>query len=357
MAKWGEDQQMKKQERGIALITVLLSLALISVIVTSVSIAGNITYRVGLVNVKSISNKYAAESRMTRAIWDMVYEVKTHTNRKLGFKSELDTEEEGEERFFADGRPHVYETEDKIITVKYEDANKGFDFSGTINSTKIRVIKAMIKLPFEADPEPVDNFIDKLIDYTDRNDLFRDEGAERDQYMEDFGYDLPRNGPLEYSEEALWIPGIEEALFAQKEYLETDIENFDFNISDYLRVVPYRGQSFPKTSKPNFFSSTDYQIMIYADLDEAELSEVIDAKRLWYEESVNLQESIPELYSRLTRFFSFSESKVYRIQVQVSEIDTGAAVNNEVILKLDRNLPRYRPDTFSGLRYWRKVNF
>ncbi|MCH2208256.1 MAG: hypothetical protein MK132_20625 [Lentisphaerales bacterium] len=348
---------MKKHDRGIALITVLLSLALISVIVTSVSVAGNITYRIGLVNVKSTANKYVAESRMTRAVWNMAHELKIHNNRKLGFKSELDTEEDGEERFFADSRPHVYETEDNVITVKYEDANKGFDFSGTINSTKIRIIKAMIKLPFEADQEPVDNFIDKLIDYTDRNDLFRDEGMERDQYMEEYGFDLPRNAPLEYAEEALWIPGIEDAIFAQKEYFETDTEGFEFNISDYLRVVPYRGQSFPKTSKPNFFSSTDYQIMIYADLDEAELEEVREAKRLWYEESVNLQESMPDLYSRLTRFFSFTESKVYRIQVQVSEIDSGAAVNNEVILKLDRGLPRYRPDTFSGLRFWRKVNF
>ena len=66
----------EEKDRGIALITVLLSLAIISVIVTSVSISGNITYRLGLINVKSMSNMYVAESRMSRAVWDMVYELK-----------------------------------------------------------------------------------------------------------------------------------------------------------------------------------------------------------------------------------------------------------------------------------------
>ena len=191
-----------------------------------------------------------------------------------------ESEEEDDERFYADGKPHVYQTDENIVTVKFEDANKGFDFSGTINSTKIRIIKAMIKLPVEADQEPVDNFIDKLIDYTDRNDLFRDQGAERDQYEEESGYDLPRNGVLEYAEEALWIPGIEEAVFAQREYQETDTDSFEFNISDYLKVIPYRGQNFPRTTKPNFFSSTDYQIMIYADLEQSELQEVLEVKKI-----------------------------------------------------------------------------
>ena len=353
---------MKKNNRGIALITVLLSLAVISVIATSVSITGNITYRLGLVNVKSITNMYQAESRMTRAVWDMAYELKRpdgNRSRRLGYKDDLGSESEGEEeRFFADGKPHVYKTDENIITVKYEDANKGFDFSGNIDSTKIRMIKAMIKLPVEADQEPVDTFIDKLIDYTDRNDLFRDKGAEREQYEEESGYDLPRNGVLEYAEEALWIPGIEEAVFASSEYHDNDTELFDFNISQYLRVIPYRGQNFPRTSKPNFFSSTDYQIMIYADLEQSELQDVLQAKRSWYREGINIKDSLgDEFYNRLTQFFSFTESKIYLIQVQVSGIDTGAAVNQEAILNLGRGLSRYRPDTFAGLRYWRKVNF
>jgi hypothetical protein len=349
---------MRKNDQGMALITVLLSLSLMMVIVTSISVAGNITYRVGLLNLKSLRNHYVAESKMSRAVWDLVYDVRIHSNRKLGFQSELgEGEDIDEERFYADARPHVTRLEDKIITVKYEDANKGFDFSGTINSTKIKVIKAMIKLPFEADPEPVDDFMDKLIDYTDRNDLHREEGAEREQYEDLSGFDLPRNGPLEYAEEALWIPGIEEALFAQKEYLEQDLSQLSFKISDYLRVIPYRGVSFPKSTKPNFFASTDYQIMLYAELEDEEFKEVLEAKKQWYEEKISLQETIPELYGKLSRVFSFNESKIYRIQVQVAEIDSGAAVNKEIILKLDRNLPRYRPDTFSGLRYWRQVNF
>ncbi|MCM8536670.1 MAG: hypothetical protein NE334_12100 [Lentisphaeraceae bacterium] len=348
---------MKKKDRGIALITVLLSLALIGVLVSSISIAGNITYRVGLINVKSIQNQYAAESRMSRAIWDMNYELKIHTNRKLGFQSELDTEEDGEVRLYADGQPIIETYDDKIVTLKYHDANQGFDLSGTINSSKVKLLKAAIKLPFEADPAPVDDFIDKLIDYTDRNDLFQNEGMEREQYEDEFGVDLPRNSPMEFAEEALWVPGIEEAIFSQKEYQEMDLSQFEFKVQDYLRVIPYRGVNFPRSSKSNFFAATDYQIMLHGELDEAQMEEVREARRLWYSEKINIQETIPEIYMKLSRVFSFNESKIYRIQVQVSQNDSGASVNQEVIFSLAKGFPRYRPDTFSGLRYWRKVNF
>lgn len=355
---------MKKPDRGVALITVLLTLAFLFVLVTAIVATGDLTYRMTISSARSHRSAYIAESKLTRTMWNIVYEFKKYgNNRRLGFQDELGTEEqEDEERFWADGNPHIYKLDDKTVTVVIEDANKGFDFSGNITSTKIAEILRLIKLPAEAtedEKEPVQFFIDKLVDYTDRNDLFRENGLEREEYEEQYGFDLPRNAPIEFSEEVLWIPGIEDALFAQKDYIEDDFSerNFNFKVGDYLRVVPYRGKSFPRNSRPNFFSATDYQIMHLGELEPGELDEVIEARTAWYNEGANLQDSIPELYSRLSRVFSFTESKIYRIRIQVSSEDGSATVNSETIIDLDRALPRYIQDSFSGLRYWRKVNF
>ena len=356
---------MKKQDQGMALITVLLTLAFMFIMVTAIVAAGELTFRMTISSARSHKNTYVAESRLTRTMWNLVYDIKTYgSNRQLGFNDDLGSEsqEEEEVRYWADGNPHFYNENEKKITVVIEDANKGFDFSGNITSSKIAEIMKLIKLPAESteeEREPVENFIDVLVDYTDRNDLFRENGLEREEYEEEFGFDLPRNAPIEFAEEVLWMPGVEDALFAQKNLVEEEhnTDNFNFNVSDYLKVVPYRGKSFPRNSKPNFFASTNYQIMHLADLEASELEEVIAARDAWYRDGENIKDTIPELHSRLARVFSFTESKIYRIRVQVSADDDSATVNAEVIIDLNRTLPRYQQNTFSGFRYWRKVNF
>ena len=88
-----------------------------------------------------------------------------------------------------------------------------------------------------------------------------------------------------------------------------------------------------------------------------EMAEVRDARDQWFQEKISMKESIPEIYGRLSRVFSFNESNIYRIRIQVTELDGSAAVNKEAVINLDRTLPRYRENAFSGLNFWRKVNF
>ena len=354
----------KKQDRGIALITVLLTLAFLFVLVASIVASGELTFRMTVNSARSHRNNYVAETRLTRTMWNLVYDMKKYgSNRRLGFNDDLGSEEQEQEtRYWADGNPYFYNDHGKKVTVVIEDADKGFDFSGNITSSKVSEIMKLIKLPAESteeEREPVEFFIDKLVDYTDRNDLHRDNGMEREEYEEEFGFDLPRNAPIEFAEEVLWIPGIEEALFAQKNLVSEnyDMNKFNFRVSDYLKVVPYRGKSFPRNGRPNFFSSSNYQIMHLAELEPEELDEVIEARELWYKEGENIQETIPELYGKLSRVFSFTESKIYKFRIQVSNEDGSSTVNTETIIDLNRSLPSYRQNTFSGFRYWRKVNF
>ncbi|MCM8527783.1 MAG: hypothetical protein NE327_14780 [Lentisphaeraceae bacterium] len=360
---------MKKSDKGMALITVLLTLAFMFIMVTAIVAAGELTFRMTIGSARSHKNTYLAESRMTRTMWNLVYDIKKYgSNRQLGFNDDLGSQEQMEEevRYWADGNPHYYDSEDKKVTVVIEDANKGFDFSGNINGAKIAEIMKLLNFSdtaTEEEKEPALIFIERLTDYTDRNDTFNisstGESLEHDDYEDQFGFDLPRNAPIEFSEEVLWIPGIEDALFAQRDMVaeEYNTDNFNFNVSDYLKVVPYRGKSFPRNSKPSFFASTNFQIMHLAELEPSELDEVIDARNAWYTDGENIKDSIPELYTRLARVFSFTESKIYRIRVQVSGDDDSATVNAEAIIDLNRTLPRYSQNTFSGFRYWRKVNF
>lgn len=363
MAEWGENTRMKK-ERGIALITVLLILAFLFALTLAIVATGELSYRIAVSSARSHRNSYEAESQLTRTMWNVVYDINKYGgNRKLGFKDDLGSKEQEEEiRYLADGKPLITETEDKIITVVLQDAMRGFDFSGSITALKISEINKQVNLPADATEEerqPLQDFLDKLVDYTDLNDFHRDNGLEKEGYMEESGFDLPRNAPIEFAEEVLWIPGIEEALFAQRNTLQYDFgdKKFNFKVSDYLSAVPYRGKSYPRNVKPNFFSATDYQIMQLAQLEPSELIEVLKAREDWYKEGINLEESIPELYAKLSTVFSFSESKIYRIRVQVSNKDGSGMVNSETIIDIDKALPRYVQDTFSGFRFWRKVNF
>jgi hypothetical protein len=364
MEEWGEDSAMiNKNEKGIALVTVLLSLSFIFVVAASVASTGAVTTKLAYSGARSHRSLYLAESELTRTMWNVHYDIRQHSNRSLGFLAELGPDDDpDEERFFADGRAKVYTLDNKTVSVVIDDANKGFDFSGNMTASKISQISKLINLPEEADKEPLQLFMDKLIDYTDTNDLHRELGAEKDQYSEEGGYDLPRNAPIQFAEEILWIPGIEAALFAERDYQLENPEDgqveetpYNFNVSDYLKIVPYKGKRISST-KPNFFASTDYHIKLLANLEVDELEEVKEARRAWYEESINIKESIPELYPRLTSKFTFTESKVYRIRIQVTD-SNGLSVNTETIIDIDRTLPRYLENRFSGFKYWRKVNF
>ncbi|NQZ59786.1 MAG: general secretion pathway protein GspK [Lentisphaeraceae bacterium] len=352
---------MKQNDRGIALITVLLSLALVFTLATSVAIIGNLSYKTTLNSAHSLRNQYVAESQLSHTVWNIIHDLKENRNRRLGYMSEQDTEQEesGEQqRFIADGSTHQVDNENKNVFFKIEDANTGFDFDGTINSSKTAKIKSQINLPIDAETMILDEFFDKLIDYTDRNDLHQLNGAEREYYETKEGnYDLPRNNTMEYAEEAMWIPGVKEALFANQQYISSENTDFATKLHNSLKIIPYRGAKFPSSSKPNFFSASDYEIMSMPRLEESQLTEVLEARRAWYEERISIQESIPELYGQLARVFSFNESGIYRITVEVSNPDSSSISVIQAIVKLTRNLAPYRENTFSGIRYWRKVNF
>ena len=353
---------MKKTDRGVALITVLLSLALVFTLATSVAVIGNLSYKTTLNSAHSLRNQYVAESQLSHIVWNITNDLKEHSNRRLGYMSEEDAEQEesGEQqRFIADGSTHQVENENKNVFFKIEDANSGFDFSGTIDLSKTAKIKSQINLPLDAESLILDEFFDKLIDYTDLNDLHQLNGAEREQYeAEEGNYDLPRNNAMEYAEEVMWIPGVKEALFANEEYISSENTNFTIKLHKSLKVIPYsiRVKS-PTSTKPNFFSASDYEIMSMARLEESQLAEVIEARRAWYEDRISIQESIPELYGQLASAFSFNESGVYRITIEVSNPDSSSVSVIQAIVKLTRNLSPYRENSFSGIRYWRKVNF
>ena len=80
-----------------------------------------------MTNARSHRNDYLAESQMTRAIWNLLWDKKEFgSNRTLGFESELGNEEEEQEteRFLADGSAHYYETDSNKISLIIDDANQ-----------------------------------------------------------------------------------------------------------------------------------------------------------------------------------------------------------------------------------------
>ena len=347
---------------GPALIIVTLCLSVVFLLAGNTAVQGSLTYRSTLQKSRLLRNQYTAESQLSQQMWNLVYDMRSNgRNRQLGYVNPDQLEEDEEPRVMADGLRPTELINDKLISISIEDANRGFDFSGTLTGTKLREIQNKINLnetgTNDTSHESVEDFLASLKDYVDRDDGYRvdGKGAERGDYEV---YDLPRNGNIEYPEEVLWIPGVREALFANHQHLELESANFSLELNKVLRPIAPRGsKDFAKNAKPNFFSASDYELMNLANLTEDQLQEVMEARRLWYDEKISLQESLPELYNVLKNHFSFIESGVYRFRIVVADNDGSSPAISEAVIDLKNSMPSIRPDTFSGWKYWRKTNF
>ena len=133
--------EFRKSEQGIALITVLLGLMFVFMLAASVVASGAVTSKLAISNARHHRNMYMAESQLSRTMWDVLWEIRNHSNRRLGYRDELGDEDNPDEiRWFADSRPVIKAVDDKTVTVVLEDANRGFDFSGNMTASKIQVL-------------------------------------------------------------------------------------------------------------------------------------------------------------------------------------------------------------------------
>lgn len=149
----------------------------------------------------------------------------------------------------------------------------------------------------------------RLMDYVDSDDLLRHDGLEYADYDELKKHPLPRNTPMQYPEEALWIPGADKFLIPD--------ENGD--LPD-LTPIPPRGLQF-NAGSPNAFSVSPEFIRRVGDFSEDEVTAILNALRRIGKGELSTEDAFarePILLEKLKRRVSFSESSCYTFRIRVS---------------------------------------
>ncbi|WDE97675.1 hypothetical protein PQO03_17765 [Lentisphaera profundi] len=332
MGQW-EAHTMK----GPALIIVILSLLMIFMLSGESSAISALSFRQALLQNRLIKNHYEAESQLSILKWKLMGDLQVHKNRNNNQSLE---EEDSEERYRADGRVQTLTSEDFMVKTQINDAFRGLNLQGEISQSRALAFKRLQQV--DEGEELV--FIDELSRYTQNNDAYDISAYDP--------YDLPRKSSMEYGEEIYWIPELREfvdlALVDQQENPES--------LRQLVRPFIPDGVRLSRNLKSSFFSADINEIMMRLNLAEDEILQVKQARTAWFEESIALEESIPELLPRIKRFFSFKESGVYLLKVKVSDQEGLNTVVHEEILQLNNRGPK-RFGKFKGMQYWRRTSF
>lgn len=301
----------RRGQGGMVLVMVLGVLAVCTLMVVHVMVVCEIISRESFVSATRSELKYQAESAADHAFWMHLTDRRLFSNRKLGVSDDSRVSYTDFEPWMADRRPH-----------ELFDANCQA-YIGTVEKS-IRVDKTdTFKQNIDPDDteqlELVNNFLDVLNDYTDADSLVKLNGKEEDDYASEGLYAMPRNGPMQFREELYWLTGWQDAVLGE------------------VTIVPPAGKSFSSTTKkPSFFSASAAEIQSLLDLTDSELETVLEAREQWFEDSIELADSLDsELLLEVMNNFNFTESNVVLITVSAASRNGDVRVVHNAVREAD----------------------
>ena len=236
-----------------------------------------------------------AESAANRTLCLLLADRAKNADRRLGAETDGTAE-----RFLADGTEHTVTAGERTVSVRIFDAVAGLDLAG-------RNPARQLTNPKLAKDEPREELIARLEDYADSDDLAKPGGMESQHYRSAGVPVLPRNRPLQFREELLWLPG------AGKLYLPS--EN---GVLDAIRLIPPE-KLRALTGRPNLYATPAAVIAERCALTAEESEQLRNALDLWRQKRLPLAESLPPgLAGKLEMNFSTRESGAYTIQADAS---------------------------------------
>lgn len=297
-----DNTQNKKKESGAALIAVLSILLVISLLVASSLTLSQITSYISAETTNRVTSVYSAEGAAARTLFLLMNDKKNNPSRELG---QTKYEEEEGERFLADGTKHTMTFNDLEVEVSIYDMASGVDVSGQNPADKLKKTEDDFK-DGEGSYEDYLEFLDCLADYIDTDPFVRMHGAEKNEYLEQLKPPLPRNRPLQFREEVLWIPKAIEFFKPDENGILTEIQ-----------IIPLKGMQ-KIIGKKSFFSVSKSEMIKECGFTPEEAQRVIDARKKWEKEKALLSENLDEmLLSKLKEKYSFKESGFYTFIVRV----------------------------------------
>ena len=184
---------MSNNQRGIALLTVLWVLTVLMVIVFSFSYMARTETLSTLSFKEGIEKRFLAEAGVQRGILELFY-------RKENFNKVLT---EDQMVWIVDGRPYSGQVGDGKYTVKITDESGKLD----INTAPELLLRNLLgALGIEG--TTLDTIADSILDWIDKDDLHRLNGAESDYYLSLPNPYKAKNGKFETLEELLLVKGV-----------------------------------------------------------------------------------------------------------------------------------------------------
>lgn len=301
------ERRRRRRDRGVALIVVLALLLVLGVIAASTVAVAQLGDRLTSLDRDRGAATYLAESAMARTLWLLRYDCATYPTREMGVTNPLADPQQ--ERFFADGRKHVFALPAGRAEVVIRDMLGGLDLSGPTPDQALK--RSAEETEFAEDDERYQRyteFLAALRDYVDADDMLQlVGGCEASEYAAAGRRPLPRNSPLQYREELLWIRGAREFFRAGE----------NGQLEGVMPLPPTLRMPLAK-GKANFFSVGNDQL-VKAGFTVAEAEEIMAGRQRWLESpsEVRLEDSFaPELLARLKQAFSFRESGYYTLTIR-----------------------------------------
>ncbi|QSH40066.1 hypothetical protein P0136_01635 [Lentisphaerota bacterium ZTH] len=294
-------KNVHEQESGIALIAVLCMILTASLLVASAVTLSQYSALETVTFCSYGSSFYTAESAANRARWMIMIDKKRFTNRALGV---ADSAVNG--RWMADSMPHRMLINGIPVEVSVEDAASGINLVGNKPSQEMRGF--MQKYFMDSTGRDAFTAIcDQLDLYCDPNSLVRSGGGIQQDYMQRGLFNMPRMAPMQFREEAYYIPGI------ARRYPPDSIGRLRI-----FNVLPF-GFMRRIMSRPNLFSAPLSMIKDRCQLSTEETAQLANGLRLWRINRIPLKNSIDGmLMGKLLGQFSDRESGFFSIIVKTA---------------------------------------
>lgn len=190
----GQGDLICGHQKGIALLTVLWVLTILMVIAFSFSFLIR-TETLSTYSFKEgMENRFLAEAGIERGIMELFYRKKNLNNTVIL---------EGLEIWKIDGRPNTHQLQGGSFVVKITDESGKIN----INSAPEIVLRRLIgNLVVEG--EVLDTIVDSIMDWKDKDDLVRLNGAESDYYQSLPDPYKAKNADFDTLEELQWVKGV-----------------------------------------------------------------------------------------------------------------------------------------------------
>ena len=298
-------------EDGFALIGALALMAILSMVVASaVTLSQYLAAEIDTFASRARS-RYAAESVLHRTLLALENDRAKYPDRNLTPQNtaELDC------RFMADGRIHNMEVDDVAMKVQIFDAMTGLDLSGPNPARQL-----LYTTQDTARRELLERMANRLNDYADNDSLVRKDGMEKLQYQMQNIPHLPRNDPLQFREEARWVPEL------RNEYPDLTDGRWDC----FRVIAPERMRTL--AGRPNLYATPVALLAERCRLNRQEAALLQTSLRQWQEAGIPLQESLPpSVWSKLSSYFSTMESGLYTIRIKGANPEYPAATLSATI--------------------------